>query len=315
MEATRITAACAKLPREVIWGKRIVQCTSIQRRCAQSISMGLLMLSFAAKGIAADIYSAGQLNIPSLSVGGGTFSNVVLRPGSILGVAGGAPNGARDNYNPFDAQLTIPSVTPGPQTYANALITLGNLMSIGSVTGADTFGGGQLTIPSVQVQGGAQYTNVVINVGTIISTGGGMSANIRDVYDPATKQLTVAAVQVGSKVYTNAIVSVGKVDSVGGVAATQLITEHALAQTGLAIALASTVLQSQLQIISGLDMGLSTCETLNGGGSVMSGATPTAVTVYYDNACTRRYIVADANLTTGLDSSGGIQDVVAETAT
>ncbi len=292
-----------------------MQCTNILRSHALSIASSLLLLTCAAKAFGADTYSAGQLRIPSLSIGGGTYSNVVLAPGSILGVAGGTPNGAKDNYNPFDTQLTIPSVVVGTNTYANVLITVGSLASIGSASGVDLFNGSQLTIPSVQIQGGAQYTNVIINVGTILSAGGGMPANVRDVYDPATKELTIAAVQVGSKVYTNAIVTVAKVDSVGGIAATQLTTEHALAQTGLAIALASNVLQSQLQILSGLDRGLSTCETLNGGGSVMSGATATAVTVYYDDACTKRYIVANANMTTGTDVSGGLQIVIAETAT
>jgi hypothetical protein len=292
-----------------------VQSTSVLRRHAQFIAWSVLLMSCAANGFAADIYAAGQLSIPGLSIGGGTYANVVVTPGSILGIAGGAPHGARDNYNPFDAQLTIPGVAVGNTTYANVLITVGGLVSIGSATGVDTYSAGQLSIPSVQIQGGAEYTNVVINVGTIVSAGGGMPVNVRDIYDPATKRLTIAAVVVGSKVYTNAIVTVGRVDSVGGVAATQLTTEHALAQTGLAIALASTVLQSQLQILSGLGMGLSTCETLNGGGSVMSGATATAVTVYYDNACTKPYIVANANMTTGTDASGGMQIVIAETAT
>jgi hypothetical protein len=292
-----------------------MQSTSLLRQHARSVIAALLLLPCATDGFAADTYSAGQLSIPSLSIGNGVYSDVVVTPGSILGVAGGAPNGARDNYNPFDTQLTIPDVTVGTHSYANALVTVGGLVSIGSATGVDTYSGGQLTIPSVQIQGGAQYSNVVINVGTIISPGGGMPANVRDVYDPATKRLTVAAAKVGSKVYTNAIVTVAKVDSVGGVAATQLVTEHALAQTGLAIALASTVLQSQLLILSGLGMGLSTCATLNGGGSVMSGATAAAVTVYYDNACTKPYIVANATATIGTDSSGGAQEVAAETAT
>jgi hypothetical protein len=48
---------------------------------------------------------------------------------------------------------------------------------------------------------------------------------------------------------------------------------------------------------------------------VMSGATPTAVTVYYDNACAKPYIVANANATIGTNSSGGMQEVASETAT
>jgi len=46
----------------------------------------------------------------------------------------------------------------------------------------------------------------------------------------------------------------------------------------------------------------------------MSGATATAVTVYYGNACTKPYIVANATATMGTNSSGGMQEVAAETA-
>ncbi len=105
----------------------------------------------------------------------------------------------------------------GPCTATpNALITVGSLVSVSSVTGADTYNGTYLSIPSVQFLGGPVYTNVVATIGSILSTGGGMPQNIRDIYNPLTNQLTVAAAQIGSKVYTNAIITIGRVVSVAG---------------------------------------------------------------------------------------------------
>jgi hypothetical protein len=43
-----------------------------------------------------------------------------------------------------------------------------------------------------------------------------MPGNVRDVYDPATNQLTIAAIQLGTTVFTNAVVTVASLVSVGG---------------------------------------------------------------------------------------------------
>jgi hypothetical protein len=73
-----------------------------------------------------------------------------------------------------------------------------------------------MTVPSVQVAGGSAYHDVVVTVGRIISPGSGMPGNVRDVYDPATNQLTIAAIQLGTTVFTNAVVTVASLVSVGG---------------------------------------------------------------------------------------------------
>jgi hypothetical protein len=79
------------------------------------------------------------------------------------------------------------------------------------------------------------------------------------------------------------------------------VAERALAQTGLSIAFASNVLQSQLQVISRSGGQSLYCRTLDGGGSMNTGATPSFVlgtvpvyplTVYYDDHCAQQYIVA-----------------------
>jgi hypothetical protein len=167
---------------------------------------------------AADIYnpSTHQLTMPLVAIGNATYSNMMVTPANILCAQGGRPNGNEDTYYFNDNQLFIPSVTVQGSPYSNVLTTVGSLISIGSVTGADTYNGVDLIIPAVQVVGGAIYYDVTIAVGNIVSAGGGMPANVVDAYNPANKELTIAAVQVGSKVYTNAIVTVGKILSVTG---------------------------------------------------------------------------------------------------
>lgn len=185
---------------------------------ARALIAGLLFVAFGAAAYTGDSYDPGThlLSIPSVLIGSATYSNMVVTPDSILCLQGGTPNGSGDTYYPNDSQLFIPSVAVGPSPYANVLITVGSLVSVGSVAGADSYNGQELTISSVQVLGGSLYSDVIITIGRIVSAGGGMPANVVDVYDPASKQLTIAGVQVGSKVYTNAIVTVGKIMSVGG---------------------------------------------------------------------------------------------------
>ena len=43
-----------------------------------------------------------------------------------------------------------------------------------------------------------------------------MPAAAWDEYNPASRKLTIAAIQLGGKVYTNAVITVGKVVSGGG---------------------------------------------------------------------------------------------------
>lgn len=71
------------------------------------------------------------------------------------------------------------------------------------------------------------------------------------------------------------------------------IAERELAQTGLAIGFASTVLQSQFLLVV-VDSNGQQCQTLPGGvGSGQSGPAGIALaTLYYDNACTKPYLAA-----------------------
>jgi beta-lactam-binding protein with PASTA domain len=161
-------------------------------------------------------YNAGQLTLPSVVIGGATYSNMVVNVGNIVsGPMGTTANGSEDIYYPASNQMTVPAVVVGAHTYYNVVITVGSLVGIGSVSGADVYNGTELSIGSVQVVGGEIYSNVSITPGNIINVAGGMPNLVRDSYDPATKQLKISAVEFGNHVYTNVIITVAKVDSVG----------------------------------------------------------------------------------------------------
>jgi hypothetical protein len=89
---------------------------------------------------------------------------------------------------------------------------------------------------------------------------------------------------------------------------TSAVAQRALAQTGLAIGLASTVLQSQiaiLEVILGQDFN---CQSLSGGGSVLGGGTQ--ATVYYGNNCTQPYIEATFTTTNTSDQYNIVETAV-----
>ncbi len=214
--------------------------TSTRRHKARPL-MAALLLAATAAAFGADTYSAGQLSIPSVVIGNAAYLNVVLKGMSaadlVSGPTGSAPVGVQDTYNPANNQLSIPALTIGSTTFPNLVLTAGMLVSIGSVSGADVFtatapGAGVLSIPSVQLQGGAVYTDVRIPLSSanIVSIGSGLPAAIRDVFIPGVPnpqtpligQLLVPAVAVSaggsSIVYTNVVLSVNLADitSLGG---------------------------------------------------------------------------------------------------
>jgi uncharacterized repeat protein (TIGR03803 family) len=176
------------------------------RQQVRSLGWVLLLGLCAVASHAADIYNGTELSIPTLIIGAGTYSDVVVVPASILSVARGAPNGSVDSYDPASGHLFIPSVSFGGTTYTNVTITVKTLVSIGSVTGVDTFNGTQIIIPTVQLLNGPVFNTGVVTVGKIISAGGGMPNNIRDVFDLSNFELTIAAIEYNGKIYTNAVV-------------------------------------------------------------------------------------------------------------
>jgi hypothetical protein len=89
-------------------------------------------------------------------------------------------------------------------------------------------------------------------------------------------------------------------------ASSALVEQRMVSQEGLAIALASTVLQSQLNILITAEIGGRRCDKLSGGtGSIklishkkIDHSTERAmVVVYFDRGCETPYVAADATLT------------------
>ncbi len=180
----------------------------------------LLLLACAADAFAADVYNGATLTIPSVTIGGATYSNMVVTVGGIVsGPVGSAPYTSVDSYNPANGELTVPAVTLGGATYYNVVVIVNTLVSVGSVTGADSYAGGTLSIPAVLV-GDAAYT-AQITVGGIVGVSGGMPGATLDNYDFATGVLSIPAVEFGGSVYTNVSVTVGTIkyaSAIGGTA-------------------------------------------------------------------------------------------------
>ena len=199
-------------------------------RYPRALLATLLVLTCATEAHSADSYNPAnkQLTISTVIIGSASYSDVVIAVGSILsGPTGASPDGNQDTYNPSNGELTVQSVTVGSSHYFNVVVKVAGLISIGGVTGADSYSNADLTIASVQLLGGSTYNNVVISVGRIVGVAGGMPALSQDVYNSADGQLKIPAVQFGATVYTNVSITVGKILSVG--APPQI---SALSQTG-----------------------------------------------------------------------------------
>ena len=166
---------------------------------------------------ATDVYNPAnrQVSVPTLTVGNATFTNAVLTVGTIVTQPSGtSAKGTRDSYDPATGYLTVPAVTVGGSTFFNAVVTVSGLDSAGTVTGADTYDGSALTIPSIQV-GNTIYDGVVVAVASIVSHPGGMPTALADSYNPSNGELTIPAVQVlGGSAYTNVTIKVGAIKSI-----------------------------------------------------------------------------------------------------
>ena len=187
------------------------------QRWTRSAIGAFVLIAVALQALATDVFTAPNgLNISSLRIGNGTYSNVVLTIGTIVTLPSGtSAKGTEDSYNPANNQLMVQAVQVGSTTDYNAVVTVGHLTSIGSVSGADTFDGTHLHVPYVLV-GATPYYNVVLNISlaNVVALHGGMPSVQFDQYNASAGQLTIPAVQFGSKVYTNVVLKVAHSDIV-----------------------------------------------------------------------------------------------------
>ncbi len=199
-----------------------MHCISSVRRHAPSFVAALSFLAGATAAYGADTYIGGVLQIPVLGIGSATYSNVAINVGNIIsGPTGSVANGTVDSYDPGTNELTVQSVDAGGTTYHNVVVTVAGLVSIGGVTGADSYDGANLSISLVQFAGSV-YEGVVVTeaLNNVVSVAGGMPTLGPDTYNLLNNELAIPAVQVGNHVYTNVLVTAGKLLAVGGIHST-----------------------------------------------------------------------------------------------
>jgi hypothetical protein len=120
----------------------------------------------------ADSYdpASGHITVPAVTLGAATFYNVVAQVTGLVSI--GSSTGI-DIYS--GASLTMPSITLGSTTYTNAVVTVAKVVSLGGgmpgIANSYDMATKELTLPAVQVPGGKIYTNVIIKIGTVISSG------------------------------------------------------------------------------------------------------------------------------------------------
>ncbi len=120
------------------------------RRLAHSVTSSLLLLICATSAYADTFnFSNRQLSIPSIVIGGATYTNMVVTVGNIVTLPSGtSANGSEDSYDPQTNLLTVQTVVAGPATYHNAVVSVANLVSCDGVTGADSYNGASLAFRS-----------------------------------------------------------------------------------------------------------------------------------------------------------------------
>src|SRR5450755_3346272 len=142
---TRTLAPCGNVGDAVAancWRQLTMQCTASMRQISRAPLSCLLCLAGTAAASATDSYNlaTGELSLPTVVIGGATYSNMVVGIGAIIsGPTGTTANGSVDSYDPRTNQLTIQTVTAGSNTYFNVIATVAAVVSSGGVTGADTY--------------------------------------------------------------------------------------------------------------------------------------------------------------------------------
>ncbi len=189
-------------------------------RKASSLFATFALIACAASAKATDHFDGSQLTIPTMTIRGAVYSDVVVTVGKIVsGPTVGPAYGTVDSYSVASGQLTVPEVIFGGKTYYNVVVTVKDLVSIGSVSSADSYVMSGLSIPRVQV-GGSVYDGVGLSVSptNIVTIAGGMPLAALDQYDVAAGRLLIPVVQVGARIYTNVTIAAttSAVTTIGG---------------------------------------------------------------------------------------------------
>jgi len=97
-----------------------------------------------------------------------------------------------------------------------AMLLIGNISHVQAIDQYNNVTG-KISIPLVRALGDT-YRDVEVEIGSIISVGGGAPLGDFDTYDGSTNKLNIPSVFAFGRVYTNVSISVGKVLGVGGAA-------------------------------------------------------------------------------------------------
>ena len=179
------------------------------RRPVWRVLCAAALLQCAQDAFGSDTYDAGVLTMPLLTIGNANYENVTLTVDRIVsGPTGVSAHGTVDSYDPTTGYLTVQSVMAVGKTYYNVVATVKRLVSIGSLSGADTYLNGVLSVAFVRVINGSLYANASVTAEVINSVGGQLPRYVQDVFDPASHQLTIAAVEYNGNVFTNVNITV-----------------------------------------------------------------------------------------------------------
>ncbi len=114
-----------------------------------------------------------------MNIGAATYTNMIVTVGTIVSAPNGtSPNGPSDIYLPLANELVVPDVNVGSNQYFNVIVTLTGLVSLGGVSGADSYDGSDLSIPLVAVGGAYVIPWVVppVTTANIVQGGGARRA-------------------------------------------------------------------------------------------------------------------------------------------
>jgi para-nitrobenzyl esterase len=117
------------------------------------------------------------------------------------------------------AEESMNDRSPSLRDHARSCITALVFLVCTGAAWADTYNPAnkQLTAPAVTI-GSAIYSNMVVTVGSIVSSPTGTSANgSGDIFNPGNGHLTVPSVTVGTHTYYNAVVTLSGLISIGSV--------------------------------------------------------------------------------------------------
>ncbi len=276
-----------------------------------------------------------MLTIPAQALASGTA--ITVATDAAAGSTGGAINGTAFDIGPANTSFASPATLtihyqPGAVTagvdpsnlrlqrysggswapVAGSTVNTGAAEVMGGITSGGTYGVVPIPAPVATIAvAGPGGSLLVGDSAQLVDTlrdaqGNVLSGRTVSWTSSATAVATVSAsgVVVGVAAGTATITATsegvsGSID-VTVVDGESLTEQHVLAQQGLAIALASTVLQSQILTLLSVDDNDFSCQLSDGGGSYRllsggSGASGSAVGIYFDNFCTRPYMMENVS--------------------